>query len=121
MLESKRIEHKIRLVHVWAVADEEERRKQESHLLDIIFRFRQSLPDDLQQPSFREPTDNLWHCREVSTEVPSVCDKGFPTRALLEAHLKDEHNIPEKCLYKEIQDDPEVEAKYRSWFAFDGK
>ncbi|KAK3170087.1 hypothetical protein OEA41_009472 [Lepraria neglecta] len=124
MLESKRIEHMIRLVHVWAVADEEQRRKQESHLLDIIFRFRQSLPDDLQQPSFREPTDSLWHCREFSTEIIGVCDKGFPTRALLEARLKDEHNVPEKCLYKVIQDDPEVEAsaeaEYCSWFALDG-
>lgn len=38
---------------------------------------------------------------------------------MLEVHLKDEHKVPEKCLYKEIQDDPEVEAsleaEYRSW------
>ena len=124
MLESKRIEHMIRFVPVWAVADKEERRKQESHLLDIIFRFRQSLPDDLQQPSFRELVDNLLHWRKVSTEVTSIFDKRFPTCAMLEAHLKDEHKVPEKCLYKEILDDPEVEAsaeaEYRSWSALDG-
>ncbi|KAL2036906.1 hypothetical protein N7G274_010331 [Stereocaulon virgatum] len=109
MLEPKRIEDIIRLVHVWT-ANEEQQSFQAHHLPRIIEKFRASLPSGIQQASFREPTDNLWHCRELSDEAIEICDEGFPTRRMLENHLVERHWVSKEEIYKEFQDDPHEEG-----------